>query len=92
MLAGTILVLGETGNRTGAGMKRGSIICMHPAEMLPTFAQACIYSPSWLRMLLLKLKSYGLDISDDRINGRYDRWCGDTVELNRGEILSFNSI
>lgn len=90
MLAGTIVVLGEMGTRTGAGMKRGSIVSMQAAEMLPTFEYACIFKPTFLRVLLLHLKTIGLDIRADQINGQYKRWCGDAVELNRGEILLFN--
>ena len=92
MLAGTIVVLGEMGTRTGAGMKRGSIISMQPAEMLPTFEYACLYKPTFLRLLLLYLKTIKLDISTDQINGQFKRWCGDAVELNRGEILLFNGM
>ncbi|MDX1519569.1 MAG: formylmethanofuran dehydrogenase subunit C, partial [Gammaproteobacteria bacterium] len=90
MLAGTILVLGEMGIRAGAGMKRGSIISMQKAEILPTFEAACLYRPVFIRMLLLHIRNSGLEISDDQVNGYYQRWCGDTVELNRGEILLFN--
>ena len=91
MLAGSIIVLGEMGIRTGAGMKRGSIISMQQAEMLPTFEHACRYRPTFLRLLLLNLQKLGLPVTDEHITGHYDRWCGDSVELNRGEILLFNS-
>ncbi len=91
MLAGTIVVLGEMGIRSGAGMKRGSIISMQQAEMLPTFEHACRYQPNFLRVLLLYLRKLGLTITDDYLDGQYDRWCGDSVELSRGEILLLNS-
>lgn len=90
MLAGTIVVIGDMGIRSGAGMQRGSIVSMNPAEMLPTFTHACVYRPDFLRLLLLHIKSAGLPVNDDYIEGAYDRWCGDAVEVNRGEILLLN--
>ncbi len=90
MLAGTIVVLGQLGPRAGAGMKRGSIIAMHPAEILPTFSRACTYAPTFLRVYLRYLRGLGLAIADAQVTGRYQRWCGDAVELNRGEVLLFD--
>lgn len=87
MLAGTIVVLGRLGWRPGASMKRGSIVSMHPAEMLPTFTFACTYKPTFLPIFLRYLRSLGLPIGDAHLNGSYQRWSGDAVELNRGEIL-----
>ena len=89
MLAGTIIVLGEIGIRAGAGMKRGSIICQKKAAILPTFTRSCVYQPTFLKHYFKYLKSLDLPISDDLINGKYERWCGDSVELNRGEILLY---
>jgi formylmethanofuran dehydrogenase subunit C len=89
MLAGTIVVLGEMGIRSGAGMKRGSVITMNPAEILPTFSYDCIYHPVYLRLLFRTLRSQGFNISDAQLTGKYQRWSGDSVELNRGEILVF---
>ncbi len=91
MLAGTIIVLGKLGWRTGAGMVRGSIISMHEAELLPTFGYACTYHPTFLRLYLLHLRSLGLPIEDAQIHGKYRRWSGDSVQLNRGEILLFKN-
>jgi formylmethanofuran dehydrogenase subunit C len=89
MLAGTVVVLGAPGIRTGAGMKRGTVICMKPVALLPTFAYACTYLPQFARLYLLHLQRSGMPMSADRISGRYARWSGDSVELNRGEILLY---
>jgi formylmethanofuran dehydrogenase subunit C len=89
MRAGTIIVLGQLGWRSGAGMRRGSIVSMHTAPMLPTFSYACAYHPPFLGLYLLHLREYGLSISDTQLNGLYQRWIGDAIELNRGEILLF---
>ena len=91
MLAGTIIVLGEPGIRTGASMKRGTIISMHKTEMLPTFTFCCLYRPTFMRMLLQYAKDYGLPITDGHLDGQYYRWCGDSVEQNRGEIFIYDS-
>jgi len=91
LLAGTILVLGHLGQRTGAGMKRGTIVGMHPAEVLPTFGYACTYQPVFLRLYLMHLRRLGLPISDAQLTGSYQRWTGDAIELNRGELLLLDS-
>jgi formylmethanofuran dehydrogenase subunit C len=85
--AGTIIVLGKLGLRTGAGMKRGTIVSMQAAQVLPTFGYACTYHPLFLRFYLLQLAALGLPIERDQIDGQYKRWSGDSIELNRGEIL-----
>jgi len=87
MLAGTLVVLGRMGARAGAGMRRGTIVAMHPAELLPTFTYAATYRPVFLRLYLAHLRALGLPISDAHMAGPYRRWCGDAIELNRGEVL-----
>jgi formylmethanofuran dehydrogenase subunit C len=91
MLAGTVVVFGKLGARTGAGMIRGSIVSMHPAETLPTFSYSCTYRPVFLRVYLSYLRGLGFPVTDAQMNGPYQRWCGDAIELNRGEILSLDS-
>lgn len=87
MISGTIVVLGELGLRSGAGMKRGTIASMRAAEILPTFSYACVYQPMFLRLYLQHLRGLGLPIEEAQITGRFRRWSGDSVEMNRGEIL-----
>ncbi|GJM05517.1 MAG: tungsten-containing formylmethanofuran dehydrogenase 2 subunit C [marine bacterium B5-7] len=89
MVAGTIIVLGEMGIRPGAGMKRGSIICQTKTELLPTFTKSCDYQPSFLRHYFKYLQSLGFTINDALMNSPFERWCGDSIELNRGEILLY---
>ncbi len=89
MHTGTIIVLGEMGIRNGAGMKRGTILSMHNTELLPTFSHTCTYHPSYLRLYLAYIKELGLDIDDAQLAGNYERWVGDAIELNRGEILLY---
>jgi formylmethanofuran dehydrogenase subunit C len=87
MLAGTIVVMGRPGNRYGAGMKRGTIVAMRETSPLPTFTYACTTSAGFLRLYLLHLRALGLPVDDAQIDGRYRRWSGDAIELNRGELL-----
>jgi formylmethanofuran dehydrogenase subunit C len=87
MRAGTIIVMGRLGWRCGAGMVRGSIISMNEAELLPTFSYANTYRPVFLRLYLLHLRERGINIDDAMVMGEYRRYSGDSVELNRGEIL-----
>jgi formylmethanofuran dehydrogenase subunit C len=87
MLAGTIVALGGLGERAGAGMRRGSIVTMAPATPLATFVFSCIYRPPFLALYLRRMRALGLSVSEEQLDGRYARWCGDGLELRRGEIL-----
>ena len=88
MLAGSIFILGELGIRSGAGMKRGSIVSLSEAQLLPTFGYSCTYRPGYMTLYLLHLAQF-FEIADEHIQGSYQRYCGDSVELNRGEILLY---
>ena len=86
MLAGTIVALGGLGPHAGAGMRRGSIVTTE-ATPLATFTFSCVYRPPFLRLYLRRLRALGLAVSEEQLDGRYARWCGDGLELRRGEIL-----
>jgi formylmethanofuran dehydrogenase subunit C len=92
MLAGTIVALGGLGPRGGAGMRRGSLVTMAPATPPGTFVFSCTYRPPFLRLYLLRLRALGLPVSAEQLDGRYARWCGDGLELRRGEILILEAI
>jgi formylmethanofuran dehydrogenase subunit C len=89
MLAGTIVALGAVGAAPGAAMRRGTIVAMSQVTLLPTFAFACSYRPPFLRLCLRHLRGLGLPLTEEQIEGRYARWCGDGLELRRGEILIY---
>ena len=84
MLAGTIVAIGGLGPKAGAGMRRGSLVTTE-AEPLSTFTFSCFYRPPYLRLYLRRLRALGLPV--EQLDGRYGRWCGDGLELRRGEIL-----
>ena len=86
-LAGTIIAFGAVGAHPGAGMRRASIVAMTSPTLLPTYAAACMYRPPFLRLCLRRLRTLGLPVTDEQIEGRYTRWSGDAVELRRAEIL-----
>jgi hypothetical protein len=46
-----------------------------------------VYRPPFLALYLRRLRALGLDVTDEQLGGRYARWCGDGLELRRGEIL-----
>ena len=89
MKAGTIVVLGKLGQRPGASMVRGTILTLQNAQLLPTFSYNTTYKPTILKNMLFHLRKLGLTIEDIYINGNYQRWSGDSIELNKGEILLF---
>ena len=91
MRAGTIIVMDEMGVRPGAGMVRGTIVSFQPVELLPTFSYSCWLRPTFLRFYLCHLGQSGFEVDDAYMGGRYRRYCGDSVEENRGEILVFDS-
>ncbi|MCC7410695.1 MAG: formylmethanofuran dehydrogenase subunit C [Gammaproteobacteria bacterium] len=87
LLAGTIFVGGQLGQRPGAGMRRGTIATARPVPVLPTFEHDCRYRPVILRLLLLHLIGLGLPVDPAALEGDWQRWSGDAIELNRGELL-----
>jgi formylmethanofuran dehydrogenase subunit C len=89
MKAGTIVVLGSLGKRPGAGMVRGTIISTREAELLPTFTYNTTYQPSYLKNILIYIRKQGFSVDDVFIKGSYQRWSGDSIELNKGEILLY---
>ncbi len=92
MLAGTIIIMGKMGVRAGAGMKRGTIVSFEEAPMLPSFEYSCTYHPLFLRFYLIRLQEngFGHKIRNQHLNGKYRRYSGDGIELNRGEVLLFS--
>lgn len=91
MIAGTILVLGEPGIRNGAGMKRGTIALCNPdslIEILPTFKKASVYEPLFLKLYFRHLEEQGFTVPEAVQKGRYQRYCGDLLELGKGEIYT----
>ncbi len=87
MKGGTIFLLGGAEIRTGAWMLRGTIVSLATIELLPTFAYACTYNPTFLRFYALRLRHLGVSIPHDSHDGSYQRFTGDAAIPGKGEIL-----
>ncbi|MFG0332504.1 MAG: formylmethanofuran dehydrogenase subunit C [Maioricimonas sp. JB049] len=94
MIAGSVLVFGEPGIRNGAGMKRGTIAffdAQRAPEVLPTFRYACTYEPVFMTLYLRQLQQRGFPVRDEWLNASWRRYCGDLLELGKGELLVRNA-
>jgi formylmethanofuran dehydrogenase subunit C len=87
MKGGTIVLGGGAELRTGAWMVRGTIISLTPVELLPTFAYACSYTPTFVPLIAKYLTAWGRAIPFDSRDGSYRRYTGDTCVPGKGEIL-----
>jgi formylmethanofuran dehydrogenase subunit C len=90
LIAGSILLFGEVGMRPGAGMKRGTIVLLGaapPPALLPTFKFSGVFRPVFLRFYLTRLREMGFFVPDECFAVDYRRYCGDFLELGKGEIL-----
>jgi formylmethanofuran dehydrogenase subunit C len=91
MKGGTIVLMGGAEIRTGAWMVRGTIVCLKPVRLLPTFALACTYNPTFLRLYARSLRGRGFAIPCEEQQGGYQRYTGDTAVPGKGEILVWQS-
>jgi formylmethanofuran dehydrogenase subunit C len=73
--------------RTGAWMNRGTIVSLKPISLLPTFAYASTYNPTFLRLYAKHLSTFGIAIPYDDRAGAYQRYTGDASVPGKGEIL-----
>ncbi len=87
MKGGTILLMSGGELRTGAWMSRGTIISLKPLRLLPTFARACTYGPTFLRLYSRFLASFGFHLPSEASEGHYVRFAGDAAVPGKGEIL-----
>jgi formylmethanofuran dehydrogenase subunit C len=87
MKGGTIILGQGAEIRTGAWMVRGTIISLAPLRLLPTFARACRYNPTFVRVYAKHLQPLGFTLPCDPRAGGYERYSGDTSVPGKGEIL-----
>lgn len=92
MVAGSIIILGKLGARAGAGMKRGTIVALGGLVdgLLPTFHHACTYQPTFLRHYLRRLQAWGIPVTQEHMDGFYQRYTGDVNTIGKGEILVYD--
>jgi formylmethanofuran dehydrogenase subunit C len=87
MKGGTIVLCGGAEIRTGAWMFRGTIVSLRPIQLLPTFAYASAYFPTFLRIYARFLHRLGVIIPIDSTEGSYRRYTGDSSVPGKGEIF-----
>jgi len=87
MKGGTIVLMSGAEIRTGAWMVRGTIISLRPIRLMPTFAFACTYNPTFVRLYAKRLEAIGCNIPIEASSGAYQRYTGDASVPGKGEIL-----
>ena len=87
MKGGTIVLRGGADLRAGAWMIRGTIVSLTPIELLPTFAYAATYNPTFMRLYAKRLAALNIALPYDERDGAYERYTGDTSVPGKGEIL-----
>lgn len=92
IIAGTVVVFGATGASAGLWSKRGSIVALGGIAIPSTYAYACTYRPTHLRLMLGRLtRRYRLPVEERHLTGPYRRFSGDLADLGKGEILEWTA-
>lgn len=90
MIAGTIIVAGPLARLAGMAMKRGTIVALGAApELLPTFRFSCVYEPRFVDLYRRRLERLGYAALP--WPHAFHRYCGDSVALGLGEVLTARS-
>ena len=87
MKGGTIILLAGAEIRTGAWMTRGTIISLKPLHLMPTFAHATDFNPTFLNLYARHLQPFGIHLPCSSSEGSYRRYAGDRSMPGKGEIL-----
>ena len=90
-MKGGTLIVGGAEIRAGAWMTRGTIVSLTPIRLLPTFAYACSYNPTFLRLYARQLRTYGFSIPYEARDGAYLLYNGDAAVSDKGEILMWQT-
>jgi formylmethanofuran dehydrogenase subunit C len=87
MKGGSIFLQSGAEIRTGAWMIRGTIVSLASLPLMPTFAYACQYNPTFLHVYAKYLATLGFAIPSADGQGMYQRFTGDASVPGKGEIL-----
>jgi formylmethanofuran dehydrogenase subunit C len=87
MLVGTIFVAGKAGAGAGLGIRRGSLAVGKLEHVLPGFRSAGRADDVWLRVYFQHLKKFGIAAPSTWLDGGMQRFTGDPLELDKGEII-----
>ena len=87
MKGGTIVLGSGAELRTGAWMMRGTIVSLAPIPLMPTFAYAATYTPTFMRILAKHLATLGFTLPCQEQQGTYRRYNGDASVPGKGELF-----
>jgi formylmethanofuran dehydrogenase subunit C len=89
LIAGSIFAFGSAHWRTGAGMKRGTIVLAQGGkiDLLPTFAHVGRVRPPFLKLYLRQRRQWRFPVPEAAFTAAWERYNGDLVERGQGEIL-----
>src|SRR5260370_924984 len=79
MKGGTIVLRSGAELRTGAWMNRGTIVSLRAVPLLPTFAYAATYNPTFMRLYARRLAALQCPIPYDASEGAYQPYTGDAA-------------
>jgi formylmethanofuran dehydrogenase subunit C len=89
MKGGTIVLMSGAEQRTAAWIQRGTVISLKPIKLLPTFAPACDYNPTFIRLYAKHLAPLGFSLP---LDGTYRRYNGDVAVPGKGEVLIWQPV
>lgn len=89
MKGGTLVLMAGAELRTGAWMTRGTIVCLKPVRLLPTFALCCTYDPTFLHVYARHFHTLGVTIPVGPDGGTFQRFMGDSAVPGKGELLQW---
>jgi formylmethanofuran dehydrogenase subunit C len=86
MIAGTLLVLGATGQLPGYLMRRGTLFLARKPALSPTFLPCGAFEFGFTRIFADRLKAESRAAAR-LLRGSFERYAGDMAVLGKGEIL-----
>lgn len=90
MLAGSILAAGRLDKGAGMRMRRGSIAAGSSEPLLPGFHKSGRMEFGWIRIACSWLQKMGAKVPVEWKTGRFQRFSGHDLEMNKGEILTYD--
>jgi formylmethanofuran dehydrogenase subunit C len=87
MKGGTIILRSGAELRAGAWMNRGTIISLKPLHLMPTFAHAADFTPSFVGLYASQLRPLGVHLPCAAAEGTYRMYSGDLSVPGKGEIF-----
>lgn len=86
MIAGTLIVLGATGQLPAYLMRRGTLFLAEPASLSPTFLPSGTFPFGFTRLFADHLRAESRAAAR-LLRGSFQRYAGDMAVLGKGEVL-----